>query len=95
MPSDSIKLGTRGSQLALWQAQNIEDNINEAGHSTALQEISTQGDRVRDVPLSKIGDEALFTKEIDRALLAGEVDVAVHSLKDLPSRLPRASRWRP
>lgn len=86
--SDVITLGTRGSQLALWQAHRIKDRLAAAGYHVALETITTRGDREQDVPLSEIGDEAVFTKEIDRALLRGDVRIAVHSLKDLPSRLP-------
>lgn len=88
MPTDSILLGTRGSQLALWQAHRVKALLEEEGQAVALRQITTRGDQVQDVPLSEIGDEAVFTKEIDRALLRGEVDAAVHSLKDLPTRLP-------
>lgn len=88
MVPDPIVLGTRGSQLALWQAGRVQDAIEEAGHPVALKQITTRGDQVQDVPMSEVGDEALFTKEIDRAMLRGEVDIAVHSLKDLPSRIP-------
>lgn len=88
MASDPLVLGTRGSQLALWQAHRIEGLLEAAGHEVRLKEITTRGDQVQDVPLSEIGDESVFTKEIDRALLAGDIDLAVHSLKDLPSRLP-------
>lgn len=88
MESDVITLGTRGSVLARWQANHIKHRLEAAGHRVDLKRITTRGDRVQDVPLSEIGDEALFTKEIDRALLDGEIRIAVHSLKDLPSRLP-------
>ncbi len=86
--SPPLRLGTRGSQLALWQAHHVRDALEQRGHAVAIREITTKGDRVQDVPLSEIGDEALFTKELDRALLAEAIDLAVHSLKDLPSRLP-------
>lgn len=88
MVPQPIVLGTRGSQLALWQAGHVKDQLEEAGYPVALQQITTRGDEVQDVPMSEVGDEALFTKEIDRAMLRGDVDIAVHSLKDLPSRLP-------
>ncbi len=81
-------LGTRGSRLALWQARRVQALLEGAGRDITLQEITTRGDRVQDVPVSQLGDEAVFTKELDVALLAGEIDLAVHSLKDLPSRLP-------
>lgn len=88
MVPQPIVLGTRGSQLALWQAGRVKDQLEEAGHPVTLRQITTRGDEVQDVPMSEVGDEALFTKEIDRAMLRGEVDIAVHSLKDLPSRIP-------
>lgn len=88
MVPDPIVLGTRGSQLALWQAHRVKEQLEQAGHPVTLKQITTRGDQVQDVPMSEIGDEALFTKELDRAMLRDEIDIAVHSLKDLPSRLP-------
>ena len=88
MATRSITLGTRGSQLALWQANYIKDQLEPAGWAVTVQTIATRGDQVQDVPLSQVGDEALFTKELDRAMLRHDIDVAVHSLKDLPTRLP-------
>lgn len=81
-----LRIGTRGSRLALWQANHIADLLRAAGApDIELVEIQTAGDEVRDVPLAQIGGEGVFTKEIQRALLEGRVDVAVHSLKDLPT----------
>jgi hydroxymethylbilane synthase len=82
-----LRIGTRGSPLALWQANYVADRLRalDPGRSVELVEIQTAGDRVRDVPLAQIGGEGVFTKEIQRALLAGTVEVAVHSLKDLPT----------
>lgn len=82
-----LRIGTRGSPLALWQARHVADLLRPlaAPRPVALVEIETVGDRVRDVALSQIGGDGVFTKEIQRALLAGTVDVAVHSLKDLPT----------
>ncbi|HEV3263383.1 MAG TPA: hydroxymethylbilane synthase [Gemmataceae bacterium] len=82
-----FRLGTRGSRLALWQANYVADRLQPlaAPRVVELVEIVTAGDQVRDVPLPALGGEGVFTKEIQRALLAGEVDVAVHSLKDLPT----------
>src|SRR5207248_10845735 len=81
------RIGTRGSPLALWQAHFVADRLCPlaAGRPVELVEILTSGDVVRDVPLTQIGGDGVFTKEIQRALLAGTVDVAVHSLKDLPT----------
>ncbi len=86
--SAPLVIGTRGSALALWQARRIQQQLRRHDHDSMLQRISTRGDRVQDVPISEIGDESVFTKELDRALLDGRIDCAVHSLKDLPSRLP-------
>jgi hydroxymethylbilane synthase len=83
----SIRIGTRGSKLALWQANHVADGLRPlaAPRPVELVIIATAGDQVRDVPLAQIGGEGVFTKEIQRALLDGSVDVAVHSLKDLPT----------
>lgn len=83
-----LRIGTRGSRLALWQANHVADLLRPwAGHRPIeLVEIQTAGDQVRDVPLSALGGHGAFTKEIQRALLADAVDVAVHSLKDLPTQ---------
>lgn len=86
--ASSLTLGTRGSKLALWQAHHVQHALQAAGHAVAIQEISTKGDRILDTPLAEIGDKGLFTKELDVALLNGEIQLAVHSLKDLPTRLP-------
>jgi hydroxymethylbilane synthase len=83
-----LRIGTRGSALALWQAERIRSVLAAAGYQTQLVEIKTTGDLAPDVPLSSIGSRALFTKQIDDALLAGQIDLAVHSLKDLPTQLP-------
>ncbi|WP_022836735.1 hydroxymethylbilane synthase [Salisaeta longa] len=88
MLPDPLILGTRGSELALWQANYVRRRLQAAGHAVRIETIRTKGDRVQDVPITQIGDEAVFTKELDRALLAGRIHVAVHSLKDLPSQLP-------
>jgi hydroxymethylbilane synthase len=82
-----IRIGTRGSKLALWQANYVADRLRQlAGRRPVeLVVIATAGDQVRDVPLAQIGGEGVFTKEIQRALLERAVDVAVHSLKDLPT----------
>jgi len=81
-------LGTRGSQLALSQANVVKSKLEAEGHRVVVETISTRGDEHRNEPISEIGDEAVFTKEIDHALLAGDIHVAVHSLKDIPSTLP-------
>jgi hydroxymethylbilane synthase len=83
-----IVIGSRGSQLALWQAHWIEARLRELGEETRLEIIHTTGDKITDVPLSKVGSKGLFTKEIEEALLDRRIDVAVHSLKDMPTELP-------
>ena len=85
-----LRIATRGSQLALWQAHAVRDALQgtHPGLGVDVKVIHTTGDRVLDVPLSRIGDKGLFTKELDLALLRGEADLAVHSLKDVPTRLP-------
>ncbi len=90
MTNKTIKIGTRGSKLALWQANQVKTTLATAFPNLAVEiiVIKTKGDIILDVSLSKIGDKGLFTKEIETALLAGEVDLAVHSLKDLPTELP-------
>jgi hydroxymethylbilane synthase len=82
-----LRIGTRGSPLALWQARHVADRLRplSAPRPLELVEIETAGDRVRDLALTQIGGDGVFTKEIQRALLASEVEVAVHSLKDLPT----------
>ncbi|MBE6470365.1 MAG: hydroxymethylbilane synthase [Coriobacteriaceae bacterium] len=85
-----LVIGTRGSALALWQAHAVQDALQAARPElrTEIRVISTKGDRILDKPLEQIGDKGLFTKELEGALLAGEVDVCVHSMKDVPSELP-------
>ncbi|MFQ6610531.1 MAG: hydroxymethylbilane synthase [Fidelibacterota bacterium] len=86
----TIILGTRGSQLALWQANYIKTQILKyvEGTSVQIQVIKTSGDLIQDKPLPEIGSKGLFTQEIEEALLDERIDAAVHSLKDLPSELP-------
>ncbi len=85
-----LTIGTRGSQLALWQANYIKDTIESehAGVTVALKVIKTTGDKILDVPLAKVGGKGLFVKEIEEALLKREADLAVHSMKDVPTELP-------
>jgi hydroxymethylbilane synthase len=86
--SAPLRLGTRASALALWQTERVRARLAQQGYPTERVEIRTTGDVVQDVPLSHIGGRALFTKQLDDALLDGRIDVAVHSLKDLPTVLP-------
>lgn len=85
-----IKIGTRGSRLALYQAELTKKLLSEKFPETTVEIviIKTKGDKILDVALSKIGDKGLFTKELEVALIEGDVDIAVHSLKDLPTNLP-------
>ena len=83
-----LTIGSRGSQLALWQARWIQARIQSFGMETRIEIIHTTGDKITDVALSKVGTKGLFTKEIEEALLAGAIDLAVHSLKDMPTELP-------
>ena len=92
MPNQPLLIGTRGSPLALWQAEHVRSHLIKAhglgNDAVGLSVITTSGDRIKDKPLREFGGKGLFTKEIDDALLAGEVDMAVHSMKDLPTELP-------
>ena len=85
-----IIIGTRGSDLALWQANHVKASLETRfpDRSFEILSIKTTGDRILDTALSKIGDKGLFTKEIESALMSGEIDLAIHSLKDLPTTLP-------
>ncbi len=84
-----LTVGSRGSQLALWQARWIQARLQELGLESRLEIIHTTGDKITDVALSKVGTKGLFTKEIEEALLGGAIDLAVHSLKDMPTELPQ------
>jgi hydroxymethylbilane synthase len=85
-----IRVGTRGSVLALWQAEWVKSQLLAADPELAVElvPIKTTGDKILDVPLAKVGGKGLFVKEIEEALLDGRVDLAVHSVKDLPAELP-------
>ena len=82
-----IRIGSRGSQLALWQANHIADALRRAGHEVTIEIIRTTGDALQIVAFNKVGTKGMFTKEIEEALLANKIDLAVHSLKDLPTEL--------
>jgi len=86
----TLIIGTRGSPLAIWQAEHVAARLRETfpGVPVRLERIRTTGDRILDVPLAQVGGKALFVKEIEEALLAGRVDLAVHSMKDVPTDLP-------
>lgn len=83
-----IIIGSRGSQLALWQANWVKDRLAAAGYELEIRIIKTTGDRLANIPLSQSGTKGLFIKEIEEALAAREIDLAVHSLKDLPTEQP-------
>lgn len=86
----TVVIGTRGSKLALWQASYISSLLKEkAGVETEQKIIKTKGDKILDVALAKVGDKGLFVKEIENELLAGTIDIAVHSMKDLPTEIPQ------
>lgn len=80
-----LKLGTRKSELALWQARKVRDLLDPQGIECEIVKIESFGDQVQDIPLHKLGDKGVFTKALDIALLKGEIDLAVHSLKDVPT----------
>jgi hydroxymethylbilane synthase len=82
-----IRIGTRGSKLALWQAHHVAELIRPSGYSTEIVPIDTRGDKILDVSIAKIGSKGVFTEEIEEKLLDGTIDIAVHSAKDLSSTL--------
>jgi hydroxymethylbilane synthase len=86
----SLKIGTRGSKLALWQANWVRTRLEKAHPDIAVELviIKTKGDKIQDVPLAKVGGKGLFVKEIEEALLDGRIDLAVHSMKDMPGDIP-------
>jgi hydroxymethylbilane synthase len=86
--ASTLRIGSRGSQLALWQANHISALLRARGHEVEIEIIHTTGDKITDVALAMVGTKGMFTKEIEEALAAGRVDLAVHSLKDLPTELP-------
>jgi len=89
----SIIIATRGSKLALWQSNHIKDLIsNHHNKEVKLEIFKTQGDKILDVPLAKIGGKGLFTKELEDAMLQGKANLAVHSLKDVPTYFPDGLR---
>jgi porphobilinogen deaminase len=83
-----IRIGTRDSQLALWQANKVRKELAALGYESILVPIKSTGDIVLDTPLYEMGITGIFTKNLDLALLDGKIDIAVHSLKDVPTALP-------
>jgi hydroxymethylbilane synthase len=92
MKENKVIIGTRGSKLALWQAEWVKSELEriKPGIEVVLKKIKTSGDNILDVPLAKVGGKGLFVKEIEEALMRGEVDLAVHSMKDVPTELPNS-----
>lgn len=84
----TIRIGTRDSELALWQANNVEKRLNDLGYKTEIIAVKSQGDIILDKPLYELGITGIFTKTLDIAMINGQVDIAVHSMKDVPTALP-------
>ncbi|WP_222982861.1 hydroxymethylbilane synthase [Flagellimonas meishanensis] len=87
--SKIIRIGTRDSELALWQANTVQEKLEGLGYDTSLVPIKSTGDQVLDKPLYELGITGIFTKTLDIALLKGQIDIAVHSMKDVPTQLPK------
>ncbi|WP_231847475.1 hydroxymethylbilane synthase [Flavobacterium branchiophilum] len=83
-----IRIGTRDSELALWQAKTVEKQLNDLGYKTEIIAVKSEGDIVLDKPLYELGITGIFTKTLDIAMISGQVDIAVHSMKDVPTSLP-------
>jgi hydroxymethylbilane synthase len=83
----NLRIGSRGSKLALWQANHVAALLRAKGHAVEIEIIKTTGDKILDVSLAKVGTKGMFTKEIEEALADKRVDLAVHSLKDVPTEL--------
>lgn len=87
--SKTIRIGTRDSELALWQAHTVEKKLNDLGYKTEIIAVKSQGDIILDKPLYELGITGIFTKTLDIAMINGQVDIAVHSMKDVPTALPK------
>lgn len=85
----AIRIGTRDSELALWQAHTVEKKLNDLGYATEIVAVKSDGDVVLDIPLYEFGITGIFTKTLDVAMIKGQVDIAVHSMKDVPTTLPK------
>ncbi|WP_353147809.1 hydroxymethylbilane synthase [Flavobacterium sp.] len=88
MVSKTIRIGTRDSELALWQAKSVEKQLNDLGYKTEIIAVKSDGDIVLDKPLYELGITGIFTKTLDVAMIQGKIDIAVHSMKDVPTLLP-------
>ncbi|MDX1427977.1 MAG: hydroxymethylbilane synthase, partial [Salegentibacter mishustinae] len=84
-----IRIGTRDSELALWQAKTVQNALEKAGHKTELVPVKSTGDLNLDQPLYEMGITGIFTKTLDVAMIKGDIDIAVHSMKDVPTALPK------
>ena len=84
----TIRIGTRDSELALWQAHTVEKKLNDLGYKTEIVAVKSEGDIVLDKPLYELGITGIFTKTLDIAMIQGKIDIAVHSMKDVPTQLP-------
>ena len=84
----TIRIGTRDSELALWQANTVKSKLEALGYTTQLVPVKSEGDLVLDKPLYEMGITGIFTKTLDVAMITGAVDIAVHSMKDVPTQLP-------
>ena len=84
----TIRIGTRDSELALWQAHTVQKKLNNLGYKTEIIAVKSQGDIILDKPLYELGITGIFTKTLDIAMINGQVDIAVHSMKDVPTALP-------
>ena len=85
----TIRIGTRDSELALWQAHTVQKKLNDLGYKTEIIAVKSQGDILLDKPLYELGITGIFTKTLDIAMINGQVDIAVHSMKDVPTALPK------
>lgn len=88
MVNKTIRIGTRDSELALWQAKTVEKQLNDLGYKTEIIAVKSDGDIVLDKPLYELGITGIFTKTLDVAMIQGKIDIAVHSMKDVPTLLP-------
>ena len=88
MVNKTIRIGTRDSELALWQAKTVEKQLNDLGYKTEIIAVKSEGDIVLDKPLYELGITGIFTKTLDIAMIQGKIDIAVHSMKDVPTQLP-------
>lgn len=89
MSEKTIRIGTRDSELALWQANTVQKKLNDLGYKTQIIAVKSQGDLLLDKPLYELGITGIFTKTLDIAMINGEIDIAVHSMKDVPTALPK------